>query len=412
MRIAYVADGRSPIARNWIRYFSNQGHETYLVSTYGCEPIRGVMGMQVLPVAFSDRKTDSRGHPKGQSSARGIRLRTALRHWLGPVTVPLAARDLSRTLRSLEPDLVHAMRVPFEGMTAAMANPQEPLLISTWGNDFTLHAGAAPGMAWLTRTAMKRIDALHADCTRDARLAVRWGMDANLPSIVLPGSGGVRIGLFHPGDPFELLDRSEFETFLRSLDPEIPIIVNPRGFRAYVRNDTFFRALAELKASGTAFVAVCPAMLNEPLAERWLEVLDLHDRVHLIPKLGQVELAALFRASTLVVSPSEHDGTPNSLLEAIASGAFPVAGDLESIREWIKDGRNGYLVDPADPHDLARTMQRAIEREELRQKAAELNWALVERRANYSEVMPRAESFYERLVQRTADQAAAPERAL
>lgn len=412
MRIAYIADGRSPIARNWIRYFSNQGHETYLVSTYACEPIRGVMGMQVLPVAFSDRKTNRRGQAQDQASARGIKVRTAVRHWLGPLTVPLAARDLKRTLRTLEPDLVHAMRIPFEGMTAALADPQEPLLISTWGNDFTLHAGASPGMAWLTRRAMKRTNAVHADCTRDARFAVRWGMDPGLPSIVLPGSGGVRIGLFHPGDPFELLDGSEFEIFLRGLDPEIPVIVNPRGFRAYVRNDTFFRALAELKDKGTNFVAVCPAMQNVPLAQHWLDKLDLHDQVRLIPKLTQVELAALFRASDLVVSPSEHDGTPNSLLEAIAAGAFPVAGNLESIREWIKDGRNGYLVDPADPHDLALTMQRAIERVELRQTAAELNWALVERRANYEEVMPRAESFYTRIVQRTVEQGAEPERAL
>jgi glycosyltransferase involved in cell wall biosynthesis len=33
--------------------------------------------------------------------------------------------------------------------------------------------------------------------------------------------------------------------------------------------------------------------------------------------------------------------------------AFPVCGDLESIREWIDDGVNGFLVDPTDAQALA-----------------------------------------------------------
>lgn len=412
MRIAYVADGRSPIARNWILYFSNQGHETYLVSTYACEPIRGVMGMQILPVAFSGRKTDLDGNAVPQGSARRIRLRTGLRHWLGPATVPFAARDLSHILQSLEADLVHAMRIPFEGMTAALANPEAPLLVSTWGNDFTLHAPAAPGMAWLTRRTMERVDALHADCTRDARLSSRWGMSSETPLVVLPGSGGVRTGLFRPGDPYELLDGSKMVAFLESLPQGVPLIVNPRGFRAYVRNDTFFRSLAQLKSFGVDFQAACPGMSGEPLAHSWVERLSLEGIVHLLPALEQVELAALFRASDLVVSPSEHDGTPNSLLEAIASGSFPVAGDLESIREWIKDGRNGYLINPADPLELARAMRRAIEREDLRARAAEFNWNLVESRANYQEVMPRAEAFYERIVHGAPEPDAARDHAL
>jgi hypothetical protein len=33
MKILYVADGRSPIAQNWIRYFAERGDEVYLAST-------------------------------------------------------------------------------------------------------------------------------------------------------------------------------------------------------------------------------------------------------------------------------------------------------------------------------------------------------------------------------------------
>src|SRR6185312_3951624 len=54
-----------------------------------------------------------------------------------------------------------------------------------------------------------------------------------------------------------------------------------------------------------------------------------------LPQVSAGEMANLLRSSAASVSPSEHDGTPNTLLEAMACGAIPVAGDIESIREWI-----------------------------------------------------------------------------
>jgi glycosyltransferase involved in cell wall biosynthesis len=67
----------------------------------------------------------------------------------------------------------------------------------------------------------------------------------------------------------------------------------------------------------------------------------------------------------MVVSPNIHDGTPNSLLEGIACGCFPIAGDLESIREWITHGKNGLLVDPNNAQSIADAILIALEREDL-----------------------------------------------
>lgn len=54
-------------------------------------------------------------------------------------------------------------------------------------------------------------------------------------------------------------------------------------------------------------------------------------------------MAELFRLSSVAVSPSLHDGTPNTLLEAMDCGCIIVTGDIESVREWINDGENGSL---------------------------------------------------------------------
>jgi glycosyltransferase involved in cell wall biosynthesis len=135
-------------------------------------------------------------------------------------------------------------------------------------------------------------------------------------------------------------------------------------------------------------------MAGEAEAENWIEKLDLSSVVELLPKIPRHDMADLFRRAALMVSPSTHDGTPNTLLEGMACGSFPIAGDLESIREWIEPGSNGSLIDPGDPDELAKEVISALDNEELRRQAAKLNVALINAKAEYYSSMHSAEKFY------------------
>jgi glycosyltransferase involved in cell wall biosynthesis len=328
--------------------------------------------------------------------AGGIGVRSALRHWLGPLTVPAAARRVRRALLSIGPDLVHALRVPFEGMLAAAADPAAPLLISVWGNDFTLHAPASPGMRRLTRHTLLRADGLQADCHRDLRLAERWGLRPGTPSDVIPGNGGVRREHFLPSDGAQDISGPHPPGWER-IPVAGPIIVNPRGFRGYVRNDTFFTAIPLVLQERPEAFFVCPGMAGEQPALRWAARFGIEDQVLLLPSLSPAHMGALFRRAQLSVSPSQHDGTPNTLLEAMACGSFPVAGDLESIREWIEPGANGLVFDPADPRALGEAILQALGDERLRATAARVNQRLIAERGTYEAGMAKAERLYRRL---------------
>ncbi len=146
-------------------------------------------------------------------------------------------------------------------------------------------------------------------------------------------------------------------------------------------------------------VFVCPAMAGDAQAERWLRALRAAGSVRLLPPLEAVEMAALFRRAQVSVSPSTHDGTPNTLLEAMACGCFPIAGDLESIREWLVRGESGLIIDPADPEGLAWAILRALEDQGLRRAAARHNLEVIRQRADYPACMQRAEAFYRRVVE-------------
>jgi glycosyltransferase involved in cell wall biosynthesis len=106
----------------------------------------------------------------------------------------------------------------------------------------------------------------------------------------------------------------------------------------------------------------------------------------------------------IVASPSIHDGTPNTLLEGIACGGFPVAGDLESIREWITPDKNGLLFAPTNPQSIANALVSAIENKSLRQTAAGLNQKMIAARAEYGQNMRRVEKFYEEVITKTGKQ--------
>jgi glycosyltransferase involved in cell wall biosynthesis len=253
-------------------------------------------------------------------------------------------------------------------------------------------------MRSLTQRTLKQTNALHTDTHRDVELAQEWGFSSNQPHLVLPTNGGVRRDIFYPGEPGQS-EHPALTHVLETLAPDVPVVVNPRGFRAYVRNDTFFKSIPILLKRVPSAVFLCPAMAGQRKAEEWIERMQIGNSMHLLPKLAPSDLAVVFRRAQVSVSPSEHDGTPNTLLEAMGCGAYPIAGDLQSIREWIEDGKNGTLVDPASADQLAEATALALENAELREQAAAENIRLVETRADYKQGMQKAQAFYEGLLQ-------------
>ncbi len=402
MKILYIADGRSPTAINWIDYFVQARHEVHLVSTFLCEAVPGVASMTVIPAPLSRlySRTDQTSGTKGGFLRRylPVDLRTRIRQITAPLSFPYLAGRLQAVIERIRPDLIHAMRIPYEGMIAVEAlkelrknsyQPKYPLLISVWGNDFTLHANSTTPMQSHTRQALEAADGLHTDCQRDLRLAMDMGFEATKPAIVLPGGGGVKMDIFHPHEH----KRDEEE----AVNGQVTII-NPRGMRAYVRNDTVFNAVRLAVEKYPDLHLVCPGMSDEAQALRWATQFCITEKAELLPNQSQHQMAKLFRHAQITLSITTHDGTPNTLLEAMACGCFPIAGDIESIREWITHGENGLLVDPGDPDALAKAILEAIEHPKLRKQARDRNLEMVKARGEHEKCMTAAEEFYSRLI--------------
>ncbi|MDP2991233.1 MAG: glycosyltransferase family 4 protein [Kiritimatiellota bacterium] len=295
----------------------------------------------------------------------------------------------------LKPDVVHALRIPFEGMLAESTPLNIPLMVSIWGNDLTFHARTSPLMALHTHRTLKRVDGLLTDASRDFALARQWGLRENIPAMVVPGNGGLDLKAIR-----NVLEEKELPFLL----PEgRPIFVNPRGFRpGSVHQEVFFKSLPLVleKIPGAFFV--CTAMQGQPQAERWVEDFKLGEHVLLLPYLPQDQLWRLYSRAQIYVSLSSHDGTPNTFLEALACGCFPVVGDIASLREWLTNGVNGLLINPRDARQAADAMVKAVTDEELRLGALKKNYEMIRSRAEISGIRKEYRSFIQIIMKRSS----------
>jgi glycosyltransferase involved in cell wall biosynthesis len=395
MRIAVYADARSPIAIHWVRWFTERGEDIHWITSRDSQPpLPGLASFRSASY-FPSPSTDGKVR---RSPRYALALSSFLRHWVMPLRVKAHSMALRRALEEIQPEILHAMRIPLEGMIAARAvraleKSSPRLALSIWGNDFTLHANASPFMKLLTRQAVSAADGLHADCRRDLRLAQAWGVRSGIPLWEAPGNGGIRANEFFPGEP----DARITERF--ALPAESFFLVNPRGLRGYARTDTFFRAIPLVVSHVPRAHFLAVAMAGNADAEAWVRRLNIQTSVTLLPSLSPEEMASVFRLAHVTLSLTTHDGTPNTLLEAMACGSFPICGDIESIREWITNGENGMLVPPGDAVAVARAILSAMKDGALRSRAAKRNGAIIEQRAAWSAVMPQAENFYRRILE-------------
>lgn len=70
--------------------------------------------------------------------------------------------------------------------------------------------------------------------------------------------------------------------------------------------------------------------------------------------------AELARMDLFVLPSLFGEGLPLVVLEAMAAGVPVVASRVEGIPEAIRDGRDGLIVEPGDPQDLAAALRRVI----------------------------------------------------
>ena len=134
---------------------------------------------------------------------------------------------------------------------------------------------------------------------------------------------------------------------------------------------------------------------EKEVLEREARDLNIHSYLKFLGRVPHEEMPNLLAKANIYVSTSLYDGTSVSLLEALASGAFPVVTDIPSNREWITNAENGFLVPTGNEYILARKIVEAIRNKELLVEANEKNRKLIEQKAHWKTNIRKIANIYE-----------------
>jgi len=177
--------------------------------------------------------------------------------------------------------------------------------------------------------------------------------------------------------------------------------------------------------------AVMPRKGTDILIEAWAKLASRYPRVHLVlvgprkdlehPRLSKFrqrlekllvasgaadrvhftglrdDVAAWYRAADIFVLPSEREGMPNSVLEAMASGVPVVVTPYIGLSTDIGSSQSQYLLAERDADSLAETLERLVVDEALRVKLGHSGREWVEQTMSLESSLDRYAALYHEL---------------
>lgn len=156
-----------------------------------------------------------------------------------------------------------------------------------------------------------------------------------------------------------------------------------------------FKALRELKQKGFMFNLVIAGQgpLKQEL-EAEVKELGLSGQVTFLGRSGKVP--ELMAWSDLLVLASFWEGLPGVVLEAMASELPVVATAVGGTPELVVEGKTGYLVQPSEPEQLARALEKVLELStEERLALGQAGRARVEENFSLDKMVKAYETLYE-----------------
>jgi L-malate glycosyltransferase len=128
--------------------------------------------------------------------------------------------------------------------------------------------------------------------------------------------------------------------------------------------------------------------------EKQVKDLNISSKVQFLGWVTHEEMPKLLSQADIYISTSLDDGTSVSLLEAMASGAFPIVTDIPANREWISHGENGFLVPIDEERFLAEKILEAIRNQDLLEKSRDKNFCLIKEKALWPVTIAKTKEIY------------------
>lgn len=306
------------------------------------------------------------------------------RRSLNPLKESAALLRLIRLYRKVRPDVAHHFTIkPAIYGSIAARSMGVPLVFNAFlGLGYVF--SDAPGSGGLRRSLvplMRRVLAMPVgpivlENEQDRRAFQSHGIAPRERLTVIPASGGSGVDT----ERFRPAPEGQTERATRDLVVLFAgRLLEDKGIAEYVEAARALRRQVE----GVQFwVAGEPDPGNPACIDH--ERLRSWEAEGVVRFLGFCrEMDQLLREVDIAVLPSYHEGLPRFLMEAAASGLPVVATDIEGCRLVVRHEKNGLLVRPRDPEQLAGAIGRLLQHSDERSRMGADGRKFV--RCNFSE---------------------------
>lgn len=286
---------------------------------------------------------------------------------------------LKKIILEIQPDVVHSFEMQscsYPILKIMQDFPTIKWIYSCWGSDLFYYT-KLPSHKNKINQVLNRINYLITDCNRDFELAKQNGFKGKFLGVI-PGGTGFKLN--------ELKNKQH-------LNERKIILV--KGYE-----HKFGRALNVIKAIH---------QLNSQLQNYEIVVFGAHPTVIQYVKdnnlpftlfdrhgLQHNDLLNLMGKSLIYIGNSISDGIPNTLLEAIVMGVFPIQSNPGNVTAEIIDNQiNGLLINnPNDIEEIKNQIIFAINNKQMIDNAITINQVFANQKLDYFENQQKIINLY------------------
>lgn len=384
MKIAFMGPSKSIHLQRWLEWLVKHGHEIFLIDN-NPQPINGVKEYD-LNQSLLKKENRLFRHIKFEfNSYRFCRLEKMLK--IDEIRKVFRLKNL---LRSIKPDIVHLHTLFYPAYLGVFAN-FHPLAVTPWNGDIVWKYQWSLTRNFAVRRALFKADLISVDSEQMKNQVLKYGKySKKVRNIYF----GVDANIFNP-----YANKVDIRKILL-IDSNAPIIFSPRSLENIYNIDIIISAIPLVieKCPNAVFVFSWHSASKKQELKGLIERLGIKENVRLVGKISsRDELASYYAQSNICITIPSKDTIPASLLEAMASGTVPIISDLESPKECIKDGINGYIVPIRDTNATAQAIINAITEDNIKGKISEYNINLVKKIFDWDKNMRDMENAYYRL---------------
>jgi glycosyltransferase involved in cell wall biosynthesis len=305
----------------------------------------------------------------------------------GEVDLPAAWR-LSRVIRDLEPDVIHA-HDPHGVAVAATAlsiasPPRRPALVAARRVDFHIKSNS------FSRWKYRQVDRFVTASEAIRAMLIEDGVPADRTTTVHEGIDVDRVVAVEP-----LNVREEYWFPPHSLIVGNIAALVPHKGQKYLIDAA---ALVVREAPEARFLVLGEGELRATLEH---QVKHLHLSQHVVFAGFRADALAVLKGLDLFVMSSVTEGLGTSLLDAMAAGRPIVATRAGGIPEVVVDRATGLLVPPRDADALAAAILEMLRNEAMRREMAAAGFARVRQRFSVDRMVEETLRVYAALARTT-----------